>query len=435
MSFQRARLAQQLPDSPAIPVPGELVEGRYLIQSELGRGGMGVVLAAHDELLGRDVALKVLLPEMMQSREIYERFCNEARSLASLESRHVVKVLDFNLISQPEACAGLPFMVLELLRGQDLFSYAREQGTLLPGRVVRLALEACDGLAAAHAAGIVHRDLKPENLFIAVEPDGSEVLKVLDFGVARGRGARALTGNQVGVGSPGYMAPEQVEGSRQLDARCDIWALGVVMYELLAQQPAFAGETPHSLCLQILAAPITPLSELRPELPAALVYVVERCLERDPDRRFANVAELAEALTPLDDWSPDSEATRARRRLEAVAPVEGVVVRPTPANAPLLPARRASDPDGERDTPVLVSSPRRSRARRRRIVSGVVVTLALVPALAVLPAVSAAPELQPARVWSAEARGSAERAWLEARQAWQTFWRGSRAPERVAPAP
>jgi serine/threonine-protein kinase len=244
-----------------------------------------------------------------------------------------------------------------------------------------------------------------------------------------------LTGNQMGVGSPGYMAPEQVEGGRQIDARCDIWALGVVMYELLAQQPAFSGETPHSLCLQILAAPIKPLSELRPELPAALVYVVERCLERDPDRRFANVAELAEALAPLDDASPDSEATRARRRLEAVAPVDEVVVRPTPAGTPVLSARRESASDDQRDTPVLTTGPRRTHHRRRRIVSGVVVTLALAPALALLPAVSTAPELEPARAWSMEARGSAERAWLEARQAWQTFWAEHGAPGQTAPAP
>jgi serine/threonine-protein kinase len=388
---------------------------------------MGVVLAAHDETLDRDVALKLLLPEMMSSSEIFERFCNEARNLARLESRHVVRVLDFSLISQPARCAGLPFMVLELLRGQDLFGYAREQGTLPPGRVVRLALQACDGLAAAHAAGIVHRDLKPENLFVAIEPDGSEVLKVLDFGVARGRGARVLTGNQVGVGSPGYMAPEQVEGSRQLDARCDIWALGVVMYELLSHQPAFHGETPHSLCLQILTAPITPLTQLRPDLPAALVYVVERCLERDPDRRFANVAELAEALAPLDDWSPDSEATRARRRLEAVAPFEDLVVHPTPVGTPLL---RSSDYE---ITGVRVPARHRPR-RRRRVLSGIVATLALVPAVALLPGVSGAPELAPARAWSVEAVGSVQRVLFEAHHALRALWNEERALER-APAP
>jgi serine/threonine-protein kinase len=424
-------VAQALADLPELPALGELVEGRYLVTAVLGRGGMAVVLAAHDELLGRDVALKLLLPEMMASREIFERFCNEARALACLESRHVVKVLDFNVLSQPQASAGLPFMVLELLRGQDLFSYANEQGTLLPGRVVRLALEACDGLAAAHAAGIIHRDLKPENLFVHVEPDGSEVLKVLDFGVARARGARVLTGTQSGVGSPGYMAPEQVEGSRQVDARSDIWALGVVMYELLAQQPAFPGDTPHSLCLQILTAPIAPLAELRPDLPAALVYVVERCLERDPDGRFANVAELAEALAPLDDWSPDSEATRARRRLEAATPVDGVVVRPTPADAPR--ARLRSDEALTRAAVPAVPA-WRPGLRRRRVVSGVLVSLVLLPAVAVLPIVSNAPELKPARAWSAEAASSVERVWFEAQRSWRSYWNGQKAPEQ-APAP
>jgi len=393
----------------------------------LGRGGMGIVLAAHDRMLERDVALKILLPEMTASPEIVERFSNEARSLARLESRHVVKVLDFNVISEPVQSQGLPFMVLELLRGQDLFSYVSEQGTLPPSRVVRFALEACDGLAASHAAGIIHRDLKPENLFVHIEPDGTEVLKVLDFGVARGRGARVLTRNQVGVGSPGYMAPEQVEGSGPVDGRCDIWALGVVMYELLAQRPAFMGDTPHSLCLQILSAPITPLAELRPDLPAALIYVVERCMERDPNRRFLNVAELAEALAPLDDASPDSEATRARRRLEAVDPLAQEVTHPTPVGMQL---QHVSSGDIE-----LIREPRRAPPpRKRRVIAGILAMLGLLPALLLLPAVAQAPSLAPARAWSAEALSSVHAAWSDARTAWRDFWhedqqRPARAPE------
>jgi serine/threonine-protein kinase len=426
MSFQRARVAQQITRVAAeLPDPGDLVEGRYLVEGVLGRGGMGVVLAAHDRMLERDVALKILLPEMTASPEIVERFSNEARSLARLESRHVVKVLDFNVISEPVQSQGLPFMVLELLRGQDLFSYVGEHGTLLPSRVVRFALEACDGLAASHAAGIIHRDLKPENLFIHVEPDGTEVLKVLDFGVARGRSARVLTRNQVGVGSPGYMAPEQVEGSSPIDGRCDIWALGVVMYELLAHRPAFSGETPHSLCLQILSAPITPLSELRPDLPAALVYVIERCMERDPNRRFLNVAELAEALAPLDDASPDSEATRARRRLEAVDPLAQEVTHPTPVGM----QQHVSSNDLE-----ISREPRRpSPPRRRRVIAAIVAMLGLLPALLLLPAVAEAPALAPARAWSAQAFGSVHAAWSDARAAWSHFWHQDQQPEAPRP--
>lgn len=425
MSFQRARVAQQITRvAAALPEPGDLVQGRYLVEGMLGRGGMAMVVAAHDRMLDRDVALKILLPEMTASPDIVERFSNEARSLAGLESRHIVKVLDFNIISEPAQSEGLPFMVLELLRGQDLFSYASEQTTLRPSKVVRLALEACDALAAVHAAGIIHRDLKPENLFMHIEPDGTEVLKVLDFGIARGRGARVLTNAQIGVGSPGYMAPEQLEGSVPIDGRCDIWALGVVMYELLAKRPAFMGETPRSLCLQILSAPITPLAELRPDLPTALVYVIERCMERDPNRRFLNVAELADALAPLDESTPDSEASRARRRLEAMDPVAPEILRPTPVGMQL---QHVSSSDIE-----LIQEPRRPvPSRKRRVLAGILAMLGLLPALLLLPAVAQAPALAPARAWSAEALSSVHEAWNDARNVWRDFWHGNAQP----PAP
>jgi serine/threonine protein kinase len=248
---------------------------------------------------------------------------------------------------------------------------------------------------------------------------------VLDFGIARGSGGRVLTGSHVGVGSPGYMAPEQVEGSKSVDARCDIWALGVVMYELLAQRPAFAGDTPHTLCLQILSAPISPLAELRPDLPAALVYVIERCLERDPERRFSNIAELAEALAPLAELRSEDEATRARRRLEAVAPFETRVVRPTP---PGLQLRHASSSDVS--APHRPRPPRRPVPRRRRLLSGLVVAVTLLPAIALLPAVAHLPVPGPARAWSAQALSSAHHAWSQARSAWRAMW-----TERAAPQP
>jgi serine/threonine-protein kinase len=373
---------------------------------------MGVVLSAHDEMLQRDVALKVVLPKMTRSVEIVERFTNEARSLARLESRHVVRVLDFGAISEPAASAGLPFMVLEMLRGEDLFSVASREGGLSPDRVVNYMLQACAGLAVAHAMGIVHRDLKPENLFLAVEADGSECLKVLDFGIARSHfRPRPLTRGQVGVGSPGYMSPEQVEGSEQIDARSDIWTLGVVMYELLSHSRAFSGETPQSLCLQILSAPVEPLGNLRPDLPPALVYVVERCMKRDRVQRFQNVAELAEALAPLQEASPPSDAQRVRRMLEAdLVPA---------AEIELAPVRHLSSSD------VVVvpglSSTQKPR-RRRRIVSAAAAALILVPVVALLPRVASAPELAPARAWSVGALRSTELAWNQAVHRARELW-------------
>jgi serine/threonine protein kinase len=432
MSMDRV-LSQSQPDGlPILPVAGDTAGGRYHILSELGRGGMGVVLAAHDLMLDREVALKVVLPWMMASQEVVDRFTNEARSLAQMESRHVVKCLDFGIIAEPSPSAGLPFMVLELLRGQDLYAYASEHGSLSPERVVRFALEACNGLAAAHAVGIIHRDLKPENLFVTVEPDGTECLKVLDFGVARGGRGRVVTADQASVGSPGYMAPEQIEGGAQVDARADIWALGVVMYELLAHQPVFAGESAQSLCLQILSAPIVPLDELCPDLPPALVYVIERCLERDPDQRFQNVAELADALAPLDDWSPTSDAERIRQRLDA----GGAVLLQPVRRTPVQPLRHLSS-GAIRVVRDVRSNRSRSKPpiprKRRRAISTLAVALTLVPAGALLPSIAQAPELATARAWSSRAVLSTQLAWFKAYDAAKDFWATQASAER-APA-
>lgn len=393
----------------ALPEPGDLVQRRYRVLEELGRGGMGLVLAARDEMLGREVALKVVLPQMMSSRQAVERFVNEARSLAQLDCRNVVRVLDFGEISEPAASAGLPFMVLERLRGEDLYSVAAREGGLSPSRVVRYALETCAGLAAAHARGIVHRDLKPENLFLAIEADGSECLKVLDFGIARSPGRRPLTLDRAGVGSPGYMSPEQVEGSDAVDGRSDIWALGVVMYELLAHRAAFVGDTPQSLCLQILTAPVVPLNDLRSDLPPALVYVVERCMERDPELRFGNVAELAEALTPLDDWAPDLDVERIRRQLEVSEMGESSQVR-----------RRVSTPRSSRASERKLTPP--ASGRRRRGLSLLVAAALFLPALALLPRVAQAPELAGARAWSTHAVQQVKTTWQAARVRAQELW-------------
>lgn len=409
MSSEPLRAPSDPGDLPELPKPGDLVHGRYRVDFELGRGGMGLVLQAHDQMLDRDVALKVVLPRMLRSPEAIERFSNEARSLAQLESRHVVRVLDFGAISSPAASAGLPFMVLELLRGEDLFSVAaREQG-LSPSRVVRYAVQACAGLAAAHAQGIIHRDLKPENLFLATEPDGNECLKVLDFGIARSHSRRALTRGHVGVGSPGYMSPEQVEGTGKVDQRSDIWGLGVVMYELLAHRPAFFGDNPQSLCLQILTAEVTPLLEIRPNLPPALVYIVERCMAREPERRFANVAELAEALAPLDDWSPETDAERIRRRLHAAEDV------PVSETRPQLSRRLPS-------TDVVITEPVPPRRSRRRVASLLLATAVMVPVVALLPRVAQAPELAPARAWSARALEESQAAYFKVRDRARELW-------------
>ena len=370
-----------------LPTSGELVQARYQVRHELGRGGMAVVLAAYDAVLERDVALKVMLPLLVSSREAVERFVNEARSLAKLETPHVVRVLDCGTLRTPASCAGLPFMVLELLRGEDLYSVAAREGGLPPERVVRYALQACAGLQAAHTQGIIHRDLKPENLFLALDAEGNECLKVLDFGIARSQSRRALTRSRVGLGSPGYMSPEQVQGEAEIDARTDIWGLGVVMYELLAHQPAFSGDDPRTLCARTLTAEVVPLASLRPDLPATLVDVVARCLEREPGRRFGSVAELAQALKNVET---DASATPELSSSEFV----------------------------ELDIPIDVVRPRRGR----RVAAWLLAVAILAPAVMLLPEVARAPELASARTWSARTVAQVQSGWRVVRARAHELW-------------
>jgi serine/threonine protein kinase len=297
-----------------LPRENTLVARRFRIGPAIGTGGMSAVFRGRDERLGREVAFKILNPELALSRQVVARFVNEARTLARLDCPHVVRVFDAGVTKESEG-APLPYMVLELLHGEDL----RAQCDRGPVQNVELAigwiLQACEGLAAAHAEGVVHRDLKPDNLFIAEQPDGTEVVKVIDFGIARSiTHPTSLTSVGGSVGSPGYMSPEQLRDASAADERSDIWSLGVVLYELLAGVPPFDAQSMMTLCTQILSGHTTRLARHRPDLPRGLVQVVHRCLQIDPAERYADIAELAEALSP---YCPDSEdaVRRIQRRL------------------------------------------------------------------------------------------------------------------------
>ena len=279
-------------------------------------------------------------------------------------------------------------MVLELLRGEDLYSVAARERGLSPERVVRYALQACAGLSAAHARGIVHRDLKPENLFMAVDADGVERLKILDFGIARSHSRRAMTGARVGLGSPGYMSPEQVGGGGPVDARSDIWALGVVMYELLAHRPAFVGNDAQELCAQTLLASVVPLAEIRSDLPPALIQIVQRCMERELARRYATVDELALALTNAQE--PPKPALQLLEESDIVE---------------LKPAAR-----------------RRAAGSGRRVAAWLLAGLILTPSILLLPRVARAPELAPARAWSTYAAERVQSTWQRARARAHALW-------------
>ncbi|MDP9002040.1 MAG: serine/threonine protein kinase, partial [Myxococcota bacterium] len=292
---------------------GDLVAGKYRIEGVIGIGGMGVVVAARHEQLDQRVAIKLVHGTALRNDEAVQRFLREARAAARLKSEHAARVLDVGTLE-----SGVPYMVMEFLDGSDLGKVLEQRGPLPTEIAAEWVAQACEALAEAHAAGIVHRDLKPQNLFLARTVGGTPRVKVLDFGVSKSietmtSGPGALTRTRAMLGSPLYMAPEQMRSSRDVDARVDVWALGVVLFELLTQRWPFEADTLPELCLKVVTDPPRLLSELRTNVPEAMVRVIDRCLEKDKEKRFANAAELASALEPL--MPPGSRVVVERARL------------------------------------------------------------------------------------------------------------------------
>ncbi len=290
------------------PQVGDLIAEKYRVESMVGSGGMGVVLAARHLQLGQTVAIKVLsAPEESRRAEANTRFIREAQAAATLRSDHVVRIYDVGTLP-----SGLPYMVMELLRGSDLGSLLDAEIKLDQTLAVDFLLQACDAIAEAHSAGIVHRDLKPSNLFVTERSDGSPLLKVLDFGISKTMGGTSdsidgiLTSTRQVMGSPYYMSPEQVRDARRVDGRSDIWALGVILHEALTGEPAFQADTFPGVCAAIVADPPLAIHTRRPDVHPELELVVMRCLEKDASRRFQTVAELIQALRPFSSRSSGS---------------------------------------------------------------------------------------------------------------------------------
>jgi serine/threonine-protein kinase len=280
--------------------PGEILAGKYQVEKVLGVGGVGVVVAARHLQLEERVALKFLLPAMAANAEAVARFAREARSAVRIKNEHVARVLDVGTLE-----SGAPYIVMELLEGADLAQWLAQRGRMPIEQAVDFVLQACVALADAHGLGIVHRDLKPANLFCTRRSDGQLVVKVLDFGISKviecsaHTPAGGLTRTSSVMGSPHYMSPEQAQSAKDVDTRTDIWALGVILHELLVGRVPFAGEAFGEIAVKVAVQPAPLLCTLRSDAPPALEDVIQKCLAKDRRDRFSNVADLAMALAPF----------------------------------------------------------------------------------------------------------------------------------------
>jgi tRNA A-37 threonylcarbamoyl transferase component Bud32 len=281
------------------PVPQGLVAGKFRLTRLLGRGGMGAVWEGTHSTLGSRVAVKFIDAEYAESPEARSRFENEARAAARLRSKHVVEVYDHGVSDD-----GRPFIVMEFLEGEPLDRRLDRVGRLTAKETAHIVLQVCRGLTKAHAAGIVHRDLKPENVFLVWdEEEGTDVVKVVDFGIAKfsdtSMSSSSATRTGSVLGTPHYMSPEQARGLRSVDARSDLWSVAVIAYRCIVGALPFEGEAVGDLLVKLCTAPIPVPSQLAPDVPPSFDAWLQRALNRDPAQRFANAAQLAESLAAV----------------------------------------------------------------------------------------------------------------------------------------
>jgi serine/threonine-protein kinase len=290
-----------------------MLADKYKVERVLGTGGMGIVVAARHVELNVLVAIKFLLPHVLSNQQAVTRFAREARAAVRIKSEHVARVSDVGTLE-----TGAPYMVMEYLEGTDLASYLRSRTRLSVDKAIHFVLQACQAIAEAHLLGIVHRDLKPANLFLTRGADGSDIIKVLDFGISKNldpdasHGTASMTTAAGALGSPTYMSPEQLTEAGEVDERTDIWSLGVILFELLVGTPPFRAENLPKLFLAILhQKPPSPATR-RSDLPGPLVAAILRCLEKDRTKRFANIDAFAAALVEV-------APARARLSIERIS--------------------------------------------------------------------------------------------------------------------
>jgi serine/threonine protein kinase len=279
-------------------VVGTTVAGKYRVDRLIGRGGMGAVFQAVNLVIGKRVALKFLDRQAAQNREACSRFQREAEAASLAESAHIVQIFDSG-----SSEAGLPFLVMELLRGEDLRARLQREGRLSVAFALRIVSQVLRGLARAHEAGIVHRDLKPDNVFLCARDDDPAFVKIVDFGiskVARVRHADTLTRRGTVLGTAFYMSPEQAQSFPDIDGRTDLFSLGAILFEMLAGKPPHGGRTYEAVLIAICTHDAPDVRTLAPEVPTAVATLVSRALHRERDLRFQSATEFLAAIAALN---------------------------------------------------------------------------------------------------------------------------------------
>jgi len=334
---------------PVNPRVGRIVGGKYRLLRLLGAGGMGEVYEAQHSIIGRRFAIKFLHPLLAGNNESVARFQREAQAAGSLENENIAAVVDAGTADD-----GAPYLVMEYLDGEDLAHLLVRGGPLPVPRAAYIVIQACRGLAAAHSRGIVHRDLKPENLFICRRNDGSDLVKVLDFGIAKLHTGRAATGTgltQTGttMGTPFYMSLEQARGAKEVDQRTDLYALGVILYEILSGAKPHPGESYNEILYHVISKEPAPLDSARPGLPPGLSAVVHKAMAREVDDRYATAADFTAALIPFAGRTVTPLSSQV-----GLAAVLGATI-PSPVSLPAL-GVPASTPL-ERSSPTAILNP------------------------------------------------------------------------------
>lgn len=340
--------------------PGDVIGGKFKVEQVLGSGGVGVVVAARHLQLDERVALKFLLPNAVRSEVDVARFCREAQAAVRLRSEHVARVTDVGTLD-----TGSPYMVMEYLVGTDLAEMLAERGSLPPALAVDYVLQACEAIAEAHSVGFIHRDIKPSNLFLTHRSDGSALIKVLDFGIAKathqtriGGGEQELTRTRTMLGSPMYMSPEQVRNSKEVDERSDIWSMGIVLYELLTGCVPYDADSVTGVVAAVIGDPVPPIQHRRPDVAEGLATVVETCLKKNPEDRYQSVAELAYALVPHADATSRLSVDRIVGTLGPKARFRAHPGARRPGSEPLVAATtvKSSETRRTRHGPVLIGA-------------------------------------------------------------------------------